>query len=117
MEKIYKRDKLYKRLNLTKLHVGEDIYRAARKAVQNLIQKKKMAYFKEKLKANTANPKILLEILKEIGLQNNRSPSSNTFLKKKESLTSDPFAMSEVSQKFYLNLASNLVKKLPATMK
>ena len=92
---------------MTKLHVDEDLYREARNAVQNLIRKKKKAYF------NTANPKKLWETLKELGLQNNRSPSSDICLKK-EGLTFDPFAISEVFQKFYSNLASKLVDKLPA---
>ena len=101
---------------MTKLHVDKDLYKEAQNAVQNLIRKKKKAYFEEKLKANTANPKKLWETLKELGLQNNRSPSSNICLKKKDGLTFDPFAISEVFQKFYSNLASNLVDKLPAAV-
>ena len=115
-EEIYKRDKLHKKFKLTKLHVDEDLYKEARNAVQNLIRKKKKAYFEEKLKANTANPKKLWETLKELGLQNNRSPSSNICLKKKDGLTFDPFAISEVFQKFYSNLANSLVDKLPAAV-
>ena len=60
-----------KKIKLTKLHVDEDLYREARNAVQNLIRKKTKAYFEEKLKANTANPKKVWETLKELGLQNN----------------------------------------------
>ena len=89
VEEIHKWDKLYKKFKLTNLHVGEDLYREARNVIQNLIRKKKKAYFEEKLKANTANPKKLWEILKELGLQNNRSPSSDIYLKKKECLTFD----------------------------
>ena len=80
-EEIRKRDKLYKKFKLTKLHVDEDLYRQARNAVQNLIRKKKKAYFEEKLKANTTNPKELWETLKEICLQNNRPSSSDICLK------------------------------------
>ena len=101
---------------MTKLHVDEDLYRETRNAVQNLIQKKKKAYFEEKLKANTANPNKLWETLKELGLQNNRSPSSDICLKKKEGLKFYPFAICEVFQKFYSNLANNLVDKLPAAV-
>ena len=46
-----------------------------------------------------------------MALPNNRSHFSNICLKKEEGLTLDPFAISEVSQKFYSNLASNLVEK------
>ena len=101
---------------MTKLHVDEDLYRETRNAVQNLIQKKKKAYFEEKLKANTANPNKLWETLKELGLQNNRSPSSDICLKKKEGLKFYPFAICEVFKKFYSNLANNLVDKLPAAV-
>ena len=79
-------------------------------------KKRKKEYFEEKLKANTANYKTLRKTLKELGLQNNRSPSSDICLKKKEGLTFDPFAISAVFQKFYSNLVSNLVDKLPATV-
>lgn len=37
-------------------------------AIQNLIWKKKQAYYEEKLKENTANPKKLWKILKQLGL-------------------------------------------------
>ena len=50
-EEIYKRDKLHKKFKLTKLHVDKDLYKEARNAVQNVIWKKKKAYFEEKLKA------------------------------------------------------------------
>ena len=54
-DKKHTRDKLYKRFKLTKLHVDEEIYREARNVVQNLIRKKKKAYFEEKLKESTKN--------------------------------------------------------------
>ena len=65
------------RKHKTKLHVDKDLYKEAWNAVQNLIWKKKKPYFEGKLKTNTANPKKLWETLKELGLQNNRSPSSS----------------------------------------
>ena len=58
VDKIYTREKLYKRFKLIKLRVDEEIYREARNVVQNLIRKKKKAYLEEKLKENTKNPKI-----------------------------------------------------------
>ena len=59
-EKIHTRDKLYKKFKSKKLHVDEEIYKEARNTVQNLIRKKKKAYFEEKLKENT-------QILKSFG--------------------------------------------------
>ena len=105
-----------KHFKLTKLHVDEDLSRLAPNAVQNLICKKKKTSFEEKLTANTANPKKRWENLKELGLQNNRSPSADICLKKKKGLTFDPFAISEVFQKLYSNLASKLVNKLLAAV-
>ena len=63
-DKIHTREKLYKRFNLTKLHVDEEIYNEARNIVQNLIRRKKRAYFEEKLKENSENPKNLWKTLK-----------------------------------------------------
>ena len=54
--------------------------------------------------------------MNEVGLQNNRSSSSDLYLKKKEELTFDPFAISEIFRKFYSNLANNLAEKLPAAV-
>ena len=70
------------------------------------------AYFEEKLKGNTADHKKLWETLKQLVLSNQRSPSSNIFLKKKEALTTYPVSMSGTFQKSYSNHANNLVRKL-----
>ena len=37
------------------MHVDEKIYKEARNTVQNLIQKKRKAYFEEKIKEDTVN--------------------------------------------------------------
>ena len=50
------------------MHVDEEIYKEAQNTVQNLIGKNKKAYFEEKLKENTANPKKLWKTLKQLGL-------------------------------------------------
>lgn len=63
----------------------------------------------EKLKANTANSKNIWETLKKVALSNERSAYSDIWLKKKESLTFNHFAISNVFQKFYSNLASYLL--------
>ena len=61
-QKIHTLDKLYQWFKWTKFHVDEDIDKEAWDAIQRLLWKKKNTYFEEKLKANTANPKNLLEI-------------------------------------------------------
>lgn len=107
--------KLSKKVKLTTLHVNKDIFKEAQNAVRNLILPKKKTYIEEKLKANTKNPKIL-ENPKRLSLSNKRSPSLDICLQEKKGLTFDSFAIFEDFQKFYLNIAGNLVKKLPAAV-
>ena len=116
MEKLqrkYTRDKLYKKFKSTKLHVDEEM---VRNTVQNLIRKKKKAYFDEKLKEITANPKKLWKTLKQLGQPEKRLPCTDVCLKV-EDLKFDPFTISELFKKFYSNLANDLVRKLPAASK
>ena len=119
--KIHTRDKLYKRFKLKKLHVDEEIYEEAQNIVQNLIRKKKKAYFEEKLKENThthththTHKKKIWKTLKHLRLPDKRSPSTNICLEAKYGLTFDPYTISEVFKKIFSNLANNLVQKLPA---
>ena len=81
----------------------------------------KKAYFEEKLKENTKNPKKLWKTLKRLGLPDKRSPSTNICLEVKNGLTFDPYTISEVFKKLFSNLANanlaNLVQKLPAAAK
>ena len=116
-EKIHTRDKLYKKFKSTKLHVDEEIYKEARNTVQNLIRKKKKAYFEEKLKGNTANSKKLWKTLKQLGLPEKKLPCTDVCLKVKEDLKFDPFTICELFKKFYYNLANDLVHELPAVSK
>ena len=81
------------------MHVDEEIYREARNVVQNLIRKKKKAYFEEKLKENTRNPEKLWKTLKQLGMSDKRSPSTNICLEAKNWLTFDPYTISEVFKK------------------
>ena len=110
-DKIHTREKLYKRFNLTKLHVDEEIYNKARNIVQNLIRRKKKAYFEEKLKENTKNPK------KQLGLPDKRSPSTNICPETKNGLTFDPYTISEVLKRLFSIFANDLAQKLPAAAK
>ena len=89
MEKLQR--ELYKKFKSIKLHVDEEIYKVARNTVHNLIRKKKKAYFEEKLKESTANPKKLWKTLKF-----------------------DPFTFSKLFKKLYSSLTNDLVQKLPA---
>ena len=116
-DKIHTRHKLYRRFKLPKLHVDEEIFKEARNVVQNLILKKKKAYSEENLKKIEKNPEKLWKTLKQLGLPDKRSPSTNICLEAKYGLTLDPYTISEVFKKIFSNLANNLVQKLPAAAK
>ena len=75
-----------------------------RNAVQNLIRKKKKAYFEEKT-------------LKQLGLPEKRLPCTDICLKVEEDLKFDPFTIFELFKKLYSNLANDLVHKLPVASK
>ena len=77
----------------------------------------KKAYFEEKLKENTKNPKNLCKTLKRLGLLDKRLPSTNIWLEAKNGLTFDPYTISEVFKKLFSNLANDLVQKLLAAAK
>ena len=76
-DKIHSHDKLYRRFKLTKLHVDEEIYKEARNIVRNLIRKKKKAYFEEKEKKIQKIRKKVWKTLKQLGLPDKKSPSTN----------------------------------------
>ena len=67
-EAIRVRDKKYKRLKKTRLHVDHVNHRKSRSQVKNLIKRKKRNYIKEKLTENTGNTKELWKTLKQLGL-------------------------------------------------
>ena len=68
-------------------------------------------------KENTKSPKKLWKTLKQLGLSDTRSPSTNTCLEAKNGLTVDSCRISEVFKKLFSNLANDLVQKLPAAAK
>ena len=57
MEKISETDKLFKKLNKSRLHVDKDSYKEARDKGQKLIRTKKKAYFESKLTDSIGKPK------------------------------------------------------------
>ena len=57
MAKISDRDKLFKKLKKSRLHVDKDNYKKARNEVQKLIRTKKKPYFESKLTENIGKPK------------------------------------------------------------
>ena len=82
------------------------MYKETCNTVQNLIRKRKKAYFEEKLKENTANPKRLWKTLKQLGLPEKRLPCTDVCIKAEEELKFDPYIISVLFKKFYSNLAN-----------
>ena len=82
------------------------MYKETCNTVQNLIRKRKKAYFEEKLKENTANPKRLRKTLKQLGLPEKRLPCTDVCIKAEEELKFDPYIISVLFKKFYSNLAN-----------
>ena len=66
------------------MHVDEEIYKEVRSTVQNLTREKKKAYFEEKLKENTTNPKKLWKTLRQLGLPEKRLPYTDVCLKEED---------------------------------
>ena len=91
------------------------MYKETCNTVQNLIRKRKKAYFEEKLKENTANPKRIWKILKQLGLLEKMLPCTDVWINAEEELKFDPFTISKLFKKLYSNLANDLVQKLSAT--
>ena len=96
----------------------KDTYQEVRNAAQNLIRKKEKAFLNKNLKLTLAILKKLWENLKQVGLDSEDllPPRFSSKKKEKRRLTFDPFTISEVFQKFYSNLAADLVKNLSAAV-
>ena len=65
----------------------------------------------------TKNPKKLWKTLKQLGLPEKRSPSTNICLKAENGLTFDPYTISEMFKKLFSNLPNDVVQKRPAAAK
>lgn len=71
-DKIATRDKLFKKFKKSKLQINSDLWNEAKSNVQNLINKKKKEYYKNKITENTGKPKELWKTLKSMGLDNSK---------------------------------------------
>ena len=76
------REKRFKQLKSTKLHIDEDLYKEAKYHAVKLIKQKKSQFYKEKLKENIGKPKELWKALKSLGLPSKKGTISNICLKK-----------------------------------
>ena len=113
MEKINKRDKLYKKFKKFGLHVGKDDYKEARNEVQKLIRTKKKTYFESKLIENIGKSKELWKSLKSLGLKFKRSISNINYLENDKFANFDVEDINKYFSAYFSNLDENLVSKHP----
>ena len=110
-EKIYTRNKLYKKFTKSKLQIDRNLFIQARNDVQNLIKAKKKRYVDCKLRENVSKPKELWKTLKDLGLQSKSSKSEqpNVCLKdeKNGSLKFNPKDPSSIFKNYFSSLATN----------
>ena len=78
-----------------------------------MIKRKKKNFVADKLNQNIGKPIERWKSLKFLGLPSKQMSSSSLFLEKDGNLSFDPKTNTEIFKDFYLNLADNLVKKLP----
>ena len=89
-------------------------YNKARNKVQRLVKMKTKQFIVAKLELNIGKPKDLWNTLKSLGLSSKTNCRSKICLKTNENLSFDPKTNADTFMKFYSNLASDLVKQLPA---
>ena len=70
VDEIKNRDKLFKKLKKSKLHIEKDIYNVARYKARKMVFNKKISFFEKKLSESIGKPKALWKALKSLGLPN-----------------------------------------------
>ena len=109
MEKISDRDKLFKKIKQSCLHVDKDNSKVAMNEVQRLMRRKKKAYFERKLTEDIGKPKCL----KLLGLKFEGSISNINSLGNDKSTDFDVKDIANDFSTYFSNLAENLASKLP----
>ena len=112
-EEIERRDKLLAKFKKSRSHSDNENYKKSRNKVQRMIKDKKKNFVIGKLNDNIGKPKELWKSLKSLRLPSKESSSAMICLEKDGILSFDPKTNAEIFKDFYLNLANNLVKKLP----
>ena len=92
--------------------MDEILYKEARNTVQALIKDKKRKLLQEELSQNIGKSKEVWKIIKKLGLPNKKVPTISICLNTKKELTFSPWTIAYTFKKDFVNLASDLVKKL-----
>ena len=118
LELIWERDKLLYNSNKNKENRElRKAFNLLRNKVQREIRKAKTNYFKDKIEENKGNPKNLWKQLKSIGYSSKPMGNSKIVLDINNESCYEPKNISDHINGYFLNIASNLVKMLPAAPK
>ena len=103
---------IYKRLEKYETHI---YYTSVKNCLLNLLGNFEIAdIITPHITQLTKNPKKLWKTLKQLGLPEKRSPSTNICLKAENGLTFDLYTISEMFKKLFSNLPNDVVQKRPA---
>ena len=93
--------------------MDEILYKEVRNTVQALIKGKERKLLQDKPSENIGKPKELWKIINKLGLPNKKVHTTSICLNSKKELTFSPRIIVNTFKKYFANLASDLVKKLP----
>ena len=89
LENINTRDKLFKKIKKSRLHIDKELYKKAKYNTLKLIAAKKRAFFDDKLSENIGKPKELWETLKSLGMPQKTLISNFNAVESNNALTFD----------------------------
>ena len=89
------------------------MFKEAKINVQKRIKNKKRDFYKKKLRKNVGKPEEIWKALKYLGLPSKITPVSQVSLKDREAISFDEKTNNNYFKNFYVNLALNLVNKIP----
>ena len=112
------RDKILKRLRRKSDDKTEYMYKKFRNRVTVLLKESKTNYFNNYFNVNSNNMKLLWSGIKSIVNQKNTNSNLISKLKDKNgNITTDSTVIADTFNDFFVNVASNISKKVPRTMK
>ena len=112
------RDKILKRLRRKSDDKTEYMYKKFRNRVTVLLKESKTNYFNNYFNVNSNNMKLLWSGIKSIVNQKNTDSNLISKLKDKNgSITTDPTVIADTFDDFFVNVSSNVSKKIPRTIK
>ena len=112
LENINTREKLFKKIKKSRLHIDKKLYKKAKYNTLKSIAAKKRAFFDDKLSENIGKPKELWESLKSLGMPQKTLISNFSAVESNNALTFDKKAIAKIFKDFFSNLAESLLIKL-----